>query len=231
MSDEPQTYGERLQWAMKLRGVKNQSELARRIGIKPQSIQHLLDPKKNAQGSSYTAMLATELKISAHWLANGEGPRFDASPSDLPQGHVLEALKKVVEMLPDPTHTPRAIQILKGVALDMSQARNYPAPPRLTWEGLMGATFDQPFELEVMDGAFGEDFPPGCWMLLDPARAPRAGWPALVKDRDGQFYLRDYVRGAGDQWQAIARARGFLPLDSFDHGLEIIAVMKGVSFP
>jgi transcriptional regulator with XRE-family HTH domain len=67
------TYRERLLWAMKEAKLTSQSELARRVGVKPQSIQHLLDPNKNAQGSSHTARIAEELNVSANWLATGEG--------------------------------------------------------------------------------------------------------------------------------------------------------------
>lgn len=95
----------------------------------------------------------------------------------------------------------------------------------------MGANLNQPFELQVVDGAFGGDIPPGCVMRLDPERKPRAGWPVLVKDSTGAFYLRDYQEGAGGQWQAVARVRGFAPLDSIEHGLQIVAVMKGVEWP
>lgn len=120
----------------------------------------------------------------------------------------------------------------RGVAQDLSQARPIVSLSRVTWEELqMGLTPNQPFELEVIDGAFGDDYPPGCTMLLDPKRPPRAGWPVLVKDSEGRHYLRDYQQGAGDRWQAVARVRGFLPLDSVDDGVVVIAVMKGVIYP
>lgn len=67
------TYRDRLLWAMLKAKLTSQSELARRIGVKPQSIQHLLDPLKNAQGSSHTALIAEELKVSPKWLATGQG--------------------------------------------------------------------------------------------------------------------------------------------------------------
>lgn len=95
----------------------------------------------------------------------------------------------------------------------------------------MGNRPDQPFELEVIDGAFGAEIPPGCVMRMDPQRAPRAGWPVLVKDKHGRHYLRDYQQDGGDRWQAVARARGFATMDSVDDGLEVVAVMKGVDWP
>lgn len=73
MTELPKTYRERLQWAMTEARKTNQSALAREIGIKPQSIQHLLDADKNAQGSSHTPALAMALGVSPQWLATGEG--------------------------------------------------------------------------------------------------------------------------------------------------------------
>lgn len=81
------TYAERLARAMKLRGLSphtDQSELARRVGMgcKPQNIQHLLDPNKNAKSSKYTARIAEVLGVDPQWLAyetgsiDGDAPRL-----------------------------------------------------------------------------------------------------------------------------------------------------------
>lgn len=69
------TYATRLKWAMKedRDAPVGQTELAKAVGCRPQTIQHLLDPKKNAQGSRYTAAIAQYLAVSAIWLATGKG--------------------------------------------------------------------------------------------------------------------------------------------------------------
>lgn len=51
----------------------NQSELARRIGVKPQTIQHLESPKKAARGSKHTPAIARECGVSVDWLAEERG--------------------------------------------------------------------------------------------------------------------------------------------------------------
>lgn len=73
MSEDLSTYRGRLLWAMKKAEKTNQSALAREVGIKPQSVQHLLDPAKNAHGSSHTTKLAVALGVSPRWLETGEG--------------------------------------------------------------------------------------------------------------------------------------------------------------
>lgn len=66
------TYAKRLSKARSHAGL-NQSELARRIGVKPQSIQYLEDESKEAQGSTHTPAIARECGVSADWLASGTG--------------------------------------------------------------------------------------------------------------------------------------------------------------
>lgn len=71
--DEWKTYTGRLLWAMRHAGMSNQSELARAVGVKPQSIQYLCRPDSGAQGSKHTAALAQVLGVSSAWLARQEG--------------------------------------------------------------------------------------------------------------------------------------------------------------
>ncbi|PLP96933.1 hypothetical protein CYJ10_29255 [Cupriavidus pauculus] len=63
---------------MSVRGMSphtDQSQLARRVGMgcKPQNIQHLLDPNKNAKSSKYTPRIAEVLQIDPQWLSYETG--------------------------------------------------------------------------------------------------------------------------------------------------------------
>lgn len=73
MMDDWTTYAGRLNWAMHQAGKTNQSELARAVGVKPQSIQYLCRRGAGAQGSKHTAALAQALNVSPRWLARNEG--------------------------------------------------------------------------------------------------------------------------------------------------------------
>ncbi len=77
---EWESYAGRLLWAMRRAGKTNQSELARAVGVKPQSIQYLCDPHAGARGSSHTPSLARVLGVQADWLATGQGAPEVASP-------------------------------------------------------------------------------------------------------------------------------------------------------
>lgn len=119
----------------------------------------------------------------------------------------------------------------KGVAHDLSHTRNTQSLPRIRWEDLMTADLSRPFELEVADDALAPEIFKGCVALLDPNRAPEPAWPVLVRDREGNHYLRDYEAGPGGRWSVVARSRGFAPMDSEAHGLTIMAAMEGYKRP
>lgn len=90
---------------------------------------------------------------------------------------------------------------------------------------------NSPFELDVIDDALAPEIFKGCVVRLDPRREPAAGKPVLVKDKYGKHYLRYYQPAAGGRWQAVASAPGFVPFDSVEDALQIVATAKGVDWP
>lgn len=72
MQNDLATLAGRLRHAMELAGITNQTQLARAVGVKPQAIQYLLDPKNNASGSKHLTKIAEVLSINPLWLATGE---------------------------------------------------------------------------------------------------------------------------------------------------------------
>lgn len=73
MTTDNSSLAERLKLAMALAGITSQSELARAVGVKPQAIQYLLEPKNNATGSKHLPVIAEILGVSPIWLATGGG--------------------------------------------------------------------------------------------------------------------------------------------------------------
>ena len=63
------TYAERLKYAIEARET-NQSDLARAIGVKPQSVQYLC---REGKRSVHSAKIAEILKINVNWLTEGNG--------------------------------------------------------------------------------------------------------------------------------------------------------------
>lgn len=97
----------------------------------------------------------------------------------------------------------------------------------------MSSDLGRPFLLKLWENALAPEFEAGGVARFDPVslRDPAPGRPVLVKDSADNFYVRDYVEGAAGRWQASSRARGFLTLDSLDHGLTLVAVMRGYDWP
>lgn len=97
----------------------------------------------------------------------------------------------------------------------------------------MSSDLGRPFLLKLWEDSLAPEFQAGGVGRFEPAttRAPSPGRPVLVKDSADNFYVRDYVEGIGGRWRAEARTRGFLPLDSQDHGLTLVAVMRGYDWP
>lgn len=142
---------------------------------------------------------------------------------------IAKQLGCTVSELLTPPGEPRPLVV--GVALAQSSISSIVAALTLAWEGLMTADLRRPVKVALPDDAMGKDYPEGTALEFDPARKPRAGWPCLVRDQQGNFYCRDYVKGAGEHWQAVARSSGYLTLDSLDHGLQFIGSMSAVHYP
>ena len=90
------TYGERLSWAMR-RAELDQSELARRVGIKQPSIAHLLSAE--AKKSGHTPVIARILKVDAEWLATGRGTAELPQPA-IDDGASLAAPREPIVKVP-----------------------------------------------------------------------------------------------------------------------------------
>ena len=203
MSTRPlNTLGARLSHARDQRKL-TQTQLANLAELKQSDISKL--ERGGMLKTTGIARLANALRVHPMWLETGDGPEPDWISAQ---------------------HANR------GLAQNLSQARPTLSLSKVTWEELqMGLTPNQPFELDVNDDALAPDIFAGCVAMLDPQRPPEPAWPVLVKDKHGGVYLRDYEAGPGNTWRAVARARGFRPLDSEADGLTILAAMDGYRRP
>ncbi len=99
---------------MKRAGLENQSDLARRVGVKQASIWHLLQPA--AQKSGLTPQIAQALGVNPDWLATGKGEplRDKASVGALspdvettPLAVVAEMVTTLARLKPTPSELER----------------------------------------------------------------------------------------------------------------------------
>lgn len=118
----------------------------------------------------------------------------------------------------------------RGVAHSVSDLQPIVTTQKVTWEGLSLADLSGRFELALRDDALAPEYPVGTCIRFDATRQPRPGWPVLVKDSAGAFYVRDYIEGSGGRWKAEARQRGYASLDSVADGLTLVGVMYGADW-
>ncbi len=76
----------RLTYALKRLQI-SQSELARKVGVKPQVIQYLCT--SNANKSKFAYEIAAALEVNAEWLVTGKGPMLFALPAEHPKVPLL----------------------------------------------------------------------------------------------------------------------------------------------
>ena len=175
----------------------DKTRLHRELGISYQAVKKAVEGGKFGTDNHLKA--AKLLGVSPDWLADGKGARNPSPPTNS-GGHVAHGL----------SHWDATVIL-----------------PELKWEELPMADMSQLFQLVVPDDALGPIIYQGCIARFDPAGTPRPGWPVLVRDRSGAYYLRDYIAGPAGRWKAVARTHGFAPLDSEADGLIVVAVMKG----
>ncbi|USE78935.1 helix-turn-helix transcriptional regulator [Cupriavidus gilardii] len=107
-----QTFSDRLRWAMAQRNPPiSQAALAARVGMRPQSINYLCNPSRNAKGSRHTYEIASVLGVSPEWLATGVGTphRKNRLPADT-RVLLLECLLSLQAIK---TRLEHAVELLK----------------------------------------------------------------------------------------------------------------------
>lgn len=118
----------------------------------------------------------------------------------------------------------------RGETQNLTDARNIPSRPKLSWAELMHTELPPEFRLQVRDDAMAPEIRPRDWVSLSTSRKPRAGRPVLFKDRDGNIYLRNYLERRPGHWIAEATNKAYAPLDSLQDELQVLAVMIGIEW-
>lgn len=151
---------------------------------------------------------------NAQWWATGKGPRGETKNRAAASFTAREGVASY-----------------RPVAHDLSQAVATVDPPKLEWEGLMGAELPDLFSLEARDDSMAPLLSRGQVARFSRTAAPDPGrTPVLLRDRDGNHYIRHYRALRPGHWEAAALNPGYAALDSVRDGLEVIATMKGLDW-
>lgn len=102
--------------------------------------------------------------------------------------------------------------------------------PTITMEQVMrGETLPPVFVMAVPDAALGPSYPAGTQFLWTTQNRPQTGAPIIVKDKNGQVWVRLLAEGDGENtFLGIARGQGYRTLYSERDCLEIVAVWYGL---
>ncbi|HET9701158.1 MAG TPA: helix-turn-helix transcriptional regulator [Burkholderiales bacterium] len=90
---ELKDFGERLEWALKLRAM-NKSHLAALIGVTPSAISQWISGDSKGYDAVNAIKAADALGLNVKWLVLGKGPRFAISQDAETVAGAIEALPK-----------------------------------------------------------------------------------------------------------------------------------------
>jgi hypothetical protein len=137
----------------------------------------------------------------------------------------LLAIPEAKRLIPRPSGSG-----FHGVAHDLSELSPIVNPQTIEWGVVMSGFLPPVFALSVKDEAMSPFLSVGDIVRFAADREPVAGRPVLLKDKDGNAYIRDYMPRRAGVWTASARNPGFLPMDSEADGLTVVAVMTGMDW-
>ena len=189
------TLASRLRKAMSDAGM-SQSELARRINVKPQSIQYLCSGK--ATGTTHAVAIATTLHISPYWLLEGkehpEHSAIDVYQNVLDnQGRFMDKLGIDDQSKPDPYRNlvPLISWVQAGnwsEVIDNFQPGDadefYPCPEKHS---------KSTFALTVIGESMATSFVPGEIIYIDPEVSPESGSYVVVRQNGDQATFKQLM--------------------------------------
>lgn len=116
----------------------------------------------------------------------------------------------------------------RGVALDVSQHGGIIFPTTTVAWGDVLADLPKEFLLRIEDDAMAPDVRAGQTVWFITGVDARPDDYVLLKDGEGNAYLREYKETRKGHWTAVARRSGYLPMDSKADALQVLAVFNGV---
>lgn len=200
--------GSRIRQALMTKGI-SQAELARRIGVKQQTISYLCAPDSPATTTRYATKIAQVLGVNPSWLQTGEGD------PDNPVVHIVvegvEVLFRRVPLFKDSDHM---LKYLQG------------KPAKATSVGIITNLHvsDKVFAVEVDDESMDPIFEPSDRVIFDPAIKAEPGDYVLAQIGD-IIALRKYRMKTGNVFELAPMNADWPTLVSNAEPITILGVM------
>lgn len=191
------TFSKRLRWAMERANKTNQSALAREIGVKPQNIQYLIDPKNNAAGSAHVASLALALKVNPVWLTTGTGTPDEETGMRVPTA---------IDLTDNPDYPAICYVSFKlsagasGFGLDYKDERKRPLVFGREWYVDNGYQPAKLFAIRVANGSMEPGLHHGDTVVVNTGDTNLKDGEVFAMNFEGELVVKRMVRDGGQWW-------------------------------
>lgn len=101
--------------------------------------------------------------------------------------------------------------------------------PFIQWKQLMTQPLPAVFKVVLPDNSMFPKAPAGTAVEFSAGIQPMPGDGILIRDRSNNVYFREYRESRPGVWVAFAANGAYAPLEAERDGLEIMAVLTGVS--
>lgn len=198
---EGSRYADRLRWALDVSEM-SQSDLARKIGVTPQSVQYLSAPENNARGSKHTNTIAFATGVNAQWLETGVGPAVIDDKKKVEATNVAPAVSGT-RRIPVLSYV-QAGDMTEAGCVDLSQVYDDYITTDLELS-------EQAFALEIKGdsmvappGSGEESFHEGDRIIVDCAVTPLPGDFVVAKNGEHEATFKKYrPRGMDEQGREV----------------------------
>jgi SOS-response transcriptional repressor LexA len=163
-----------------------QDELARRVGVKQQSIQQLEDGV--VKRPRYILELARALNVRPEWLRDGA----------LPQRHPDQAEPSNTELAPRVRGVVPVISWVAAGRLEEVVDLHEPGAAE-EWQATTAAIREHTFALRVVGDSMEPEFTEGTTIIVEPDLAPENGDYVIVRNGACEATFKQLVRD-GNEW-------------------------------
>lgn len=198
-----------------LRGVASQERFGAEFGIGNQAAVGFFLNGRTALSPKAAAGFARGLRCSVAEFSPRLARVLDVAPAWTAEQH--------------PSGGTQAGEAAPSVAQVLSHPMQMIDPIPIAWESKVSGDLPELFRVVAPDDAMAPGIRKGHEVILSTAELPaRPDDVVLLADKDGNWMLRRYALIRPGHWLAEATGAGYRPLDSVEHGLEVLAIKMGI---
>ena len=201
-------FGARIRSVLEQKGL-SQSQLARLVGVKQQTISYICAPDSPATTSRYTSKIAQALGVNPTWLEYGQGDQHDPMVRIELEGVELQVRRVPLLRTPEQVLEHTGGSGAKGIGMSLMTDAN------------IGK---KAFAVEIVGNSMEPVFKPGDRVVVDPQIEPEPGdfVAALVR---GAITFRKYRSRGGGLFDLVPLNNDW-PVESSDQvDIQVLGVM------